>query len=40
MRDWPHSRSIKNIKNLSQLRGSQVGLEAAEAFILIRQIND
>ena len=38
MREWPHSRSIKNIQNLANLRGSQVGLEAAEAFMLIRQV--
>ena len=39
MREWPHSRSIESIENLIKLRGSQVGLEAAEAFMLIRQIN-
>ena len=38
MREWPHSRSVKSIENLFRLRGSQVGLEAAEAFMLIRQI--
>lgn len=40
MRDWPHSRSIKAIKKLMQLRGSSVGLEAAEAFVLLRLINE
>ena len=38
MRDWPHSRSIKAVKHLARLRGSQVGLEAAEAFFLLREI--
>ena len=39
MRAWPHARSIKALEHLSRLRGSQVGLNAAEAFILVRQIN-
>ena len=38
MRDWPHPRSFKNVEILSQFRGSQVGLEKAEAFISLRQI--
>ena len=38
MRDWPHARSLKAIESLLNLRGSQVGHEAAEAFMLIRQI--
>lgn len=37
-RDWPHPRSPKAIRSLAQLRGNHVGLEAAEAFQLIRQI--
>jgi N-acetylglucosamine malate deacetylase 1 len=36
----PHPRSIKNIKNLAQIRGANVGLKYAEAFIIIREIYD
>jgi len=36
---WPHTRSLQNIENLAKLRGSSVGLKAAEAFEIIRQIN-
>lgn len=39
MRDFPHARSLDAIKALSQLRGSNVGINAAEAFMLIRSIN-
>jgi len=38
MRDWPHSRSIESAKILARWRGASVGVEAAEAFMLIRQI--
>ena len=38
MREWPHSRSIKSLEILAKHRGSQVGLQKAEAFMLIRQI--
>jgi LmbE family N-acetylglucosaminyl deacetylase len=38
MREYPHSRSIKGIKNLSRIRGNQVGLEFAEAFEVLRKI--
>jgi LmbE family N-acetylglucosaminyl deacetylase len=38
MRPFPHARSTKAIEALACLRGSQVGLEAAEAFIILRQI--
>ena len=38
MRDWPHPRSIKSLHMLSELRGSQVGIQKAEAFISLRQI--
>ena len=38
MRDYPHSRSIKGIKNLAELRGNQVGCNMAEAFEVIRKI--
>jgi LmbE family N-acetylglucosaminyl deacetylase len=38
MRPWPHARSLKTVEHLARLRGSSVGLEAAEAFILGRGI--
>ena len=38
MRDWPHARSIKAIEHLARWRGAQVGVEAAEAFCLLRQL--
>lgn len=38
MRDYPHTRSVKGIKNLAKLRGNQVGLYLAEAFQVIRKL--
>ncbi|MDC1030252.1 PIG-L family deacetylase [Flavobacteriaceae bacterium] len=38
MREYPHSRSYKNIKNLIKVWGSEVGTEYAEKFILIREL--
>ncbi len=38
MRSPPHSRSIGTIKALAQLRGSQSGLSMAEAFTIIRRV--
>ena len=38
MRDWPHARSIMAVKHLCSWRGSSVGCDAAEAFILLRQL--
>ncbi|MBC7248242.1 MAG: PIG-L family deacetylase [Actinobacteria bacterium] len=34
MREYPHPRSIEGIRLLAQLRGMEVGLELAEAFML------
>jgi len=34
LRDWPHPRSARGVRTLAELRGSAVGLEAAEAFML------
>lgn len=34
----PHPRSIRNILNLARVRGSEVGVGSAEAFILVRNI--
>jgi LmbE family N-acetylglucosaminyl deacetylase len=39
MRDWPHARSIKAVEHLARWRGATVGVEAAEAFVLARQLN-
>lgn len=38
MRPWPHARSLEAVEYLARLRGAQVGLEAAEAFCLLRQV--
>ncbi len=38
MRAWPHPRSIDAIEHLARWRGAQVGVEAAEAFCLLRQL--
>lgn len=38
MRPWPHARSIKALDHLAHWRGAQVGVEAAEAFCLLRQV--
>jgi N-acetylglucosamine malate deacetylase 1 len=38
LRDWPHPRSIKAVEALARWRGSQVGLNAAEAFSIVRRV--
>ena len=38
MREYPHTRSYENIENLMKVWGSEVGLEYAEKFELIREI--
>jgi len=38
MRDWQHPRSFQAIEHLARWRGATVGCEAAEAFILLREI--
>lgn len=38
MRAWPHARSIRAVEHLARWRGATVGVEAAEAFCLVRQI--
>lgn len=40
LKEYPHSRSEKGIKILAQYRGMEVGCEYAEAFQLIRNLND
>ncbi len=38
LREWPHARSVKAIESLARYRGSSVGVKAAEAFQLVRNI--
>jgi LmbE family N-acetylglucosaminyl deacetylase len=38
MRAWPHARSFEALEHLAKWRGAQVGVEAAEAFFLLRQV--
>ncbi len=38
MRPWPHARSIQALEHLARWRGAQVGVEAAEAFHLLRNL--
>ncbi len=38
MRPWPHARSLEALESLARWRGAQVGVEAAEAFFLLRQV--
>ena len=38
MHQQPHSRSIQNVINRASVRGSSVGLESAEAFMVLRLI--
>lgn len=38
LREWPHARSLPAVESMARFRGSSVGLEAAEAFVLGRKI--
>ncbi len=38
LKDFPHPRSLEAIRSLAKLRGSTVGVNAAEAFSLVRRI--
>jgi LmbE family N-acetylglucosaminyl deacetylase len=38
LRSWPHPRSLKGVEHLAHWRGATVGVDAAEAFILGRQL--
>jgi N-acetylglucosamine malate deacetylase 1 len=40
LKDFPNTRSLKAIRNLAELRGATVGVPYAEAFDIIRSIND
>lgn len=39
LRDWPHPRSLQAVEYLARWRGATVGVEAAEAFMLGRQLS-
>jgi LmbE family N-acetylglucosaminyl deacetylase len=38
MRPWPHARSVAAVEHLGRWRGASVGVEMAEAFMLLRQV--
>lgn len=38
IREFPHPRSLEAVEHLARWRGSQIGCEAAEAFICIRDL--
>jgi len=38
MRLWPHARSLEAVTSLAKWRGATVGVEAAEAFIIGRNL--
>ena len=38
MRPWPHARSYEAVEALCRVRGASVGVKAAEAFTVIREI--
>ena len=38
MRPFPHARSLEAVEALARLRGSQCGVAAAEAFVVLREI--
>lgn len=39
LKDYPHPRSIGGISALAKKRGTEVGLKAAEAFMLMREVS-
>lgn len=39
MRPWPHARSLKALEYLAKWRGANIGVEAAEAFVLGRHLS-
>ncbi|MGM8366487.1 PIG-L deacetylase family protein [Virgibacillus sp. W0181] len=40
MREWPHARSVTALEHLARWRGANIGVEAAESFILGRKIKN
>jgi LmbE family N-acetylglucosaminyl deacetylase len=39
LRDWPHPRSRQGVEHLARWRGATIGADAAEAYMLGRQIS-
>jgi LmbE family N-acetylglucosaminyl deacetylase len=39
MKPYPHSRSEETVRALARVRGAAVGIEYAEAFCLVREVN-
>jgi len=40
LKSWPHPRSVEGVCNLAKRRGSTVGVNAAEAFVLQRAFHE
>ncbi len=40
LRAYPHSRSLEGVKVLAKYRGTQIGVKYAEAFYILRQLNE
>ena len=40
MRAWPHPRSLKGVKIMAENRGIQVGKKKAEAFSIVREVDE
>ena len=40
LREPPHIRSPENVRALAYLRGSEIGVEYAEAFTVLRSVLD
>lgn len=38
LRDWPHPRSLSGIEHLARWRGATIGCDAAEAYVLVRNL--
>lgn len=38
MKPFPHSRSLENVRALAHVRGAQVGIPLAEAFVTVRDL--
>jgi hypothetical protein len=36
MREFPHARSVENVKNMALVHGASVGVNFAEAFVVAR----
>jgi len=38
LKEYPNSRSLRSLEALARLRGSAVGLDAAEGFVMVREV--